>query len=461
MHISRSVGIILCITHYKNRQHSTGVKLTKALQKGMVIFMKKKYAGYIFPSMLSFLLTGIYSIIDGIFVGRAMGDPGLAAINIAWPLVSLIISLGTGIGMGAAVVVSLNKGAGDEAKARRTEGNAFFLLTMDAILLVLFLYLFHIPLLILLGAEGELLPLASDYVRYILLGGVIQVLASGMIPLMRNHGASFYAMCSMALGCITNIFLDYYFVIALNLGLKGAALATVFGQALTLILGIAFYIRKKNRLPVSSILPRKDTVLAILKVAVSPFGLTYLPSITIIFMNLQSLKYGGEEAVSAYAVLAYIISFMELLVQGIGDGSQPLLSLCQGSGDKKSLKTYAKWTFTLGIGFGIAGAAIFLLVRNILPAFYGTSPEAAAYIVHAAPAFALVMALYGLTKPAVSFFYATHRVIRSSLLVYGEIILTLAFILVLPLFSGIDGVWYTIPAVQIVLGIASIIFLKK
>lgn len=390
-----------------------------------------------------------------------MGDPGLAAINIAWPLVSLIISLGTGIGMGAAVVVSLNKGAGNEANARRAEGNAFFLLTIGAILLVLLIYLFHTPLLTLLGAKGELLPLASDYVRYILLGGVIQVLASGTIPLMRNHGASFYAMCSMALGCITNILLDYCFVIALNLGLKGAALATVFGQALTLILGIAFYIRKKNRIPVSSIRPEKDTIRAILKVAVSPFGLTYLPSVTIIFMNLQALKYGGEEAVSAYAVLAYIISFMELLVQGIGDGSQPLLSLSQGSGDKKSLKTYAKWTFTLGIGFGIAGAVIFLLVRNILPAFYGTSPEAAAYIVHAAPAFALVMALYGLTKPAVSYFYATHRVVRSSLLVYGEIILTLVFIFILPFFLGLDGVWYTIPAVQIVLGIGSIIFLKK
>ena len=94
--------------------------------------MKKKYAGYIFPSMLSFLLTGIYSIVDGIFVGRAMGDPGLAAINIAWPLVALIISLGTGIGMGAAVTISINAGAGNVKKAQRAEGNALFLLLAGA-----------------------------------------------------------------------------------------------------------------------------------------------------------------------------------------------------------------------------------------------------------------------------------------------------------------------------------------
>lgn len=208
-------------------------------------------------------------------------------------------------------------------------------------------------------------------------------------------------------------------------------------------------------------IPEKETVLSIVPVAVSPFGLTYLPSVTIIFMNLQALKYGGEEAVSAYAVLAYIISFMELLVQGIGDGSQPLLSLSEGRGDRRALKTYAKWTFLLGIGFGAAGAAAFMLVRNMIPAFYGTSPEAGRYIIHAAPAFALVMALYGLTKPAVSYFYATHRVIRSSLLVYGEIALTLLFIFLLPLFMGLEGVWYTIPAVQSVLGICCLFFLKK
>ncbi len=423
--------------------------------------MRKKYIGYIFPSMLSFLLTGIYSIVDGIFVGRAMGDAGLAAINIAWPLVALIISLGTGIGMGAAVVVSLNMGAGNTQKAKRAEGNALTLLFAGALSLTLLLYLAGRPLLFLLGAKGELFPLAEQYLKYILLGAVVQVFASGMVPLMRNHGASFYAMCAMALGCITNIILDYFFVIAWGMGLKGAALATVFGQLLTLFFGIAFYIKKKNRIPFSLLCPGKEVVLAILKVAASPFGLTYLPSVTIIFMNLQALKYGGEEAVSAYAVLAYIISFMELLVQGIGDGSQPLLSLSEGQGEKKALHTYAKWTFQLGISFGAAGALLFFLTRDMLPLFYGTSESAAVYIVHAAPAFALVMALYGLTKPAVSYLYATHRVGPSSLLVYGEISLTLLFIFILPLFLGLDGVWYTIPAVQCILAVCSILFLKR
>lgn len=423
--------------------------------------MRKKYMRYIFPSMLSFLLTGIYSIVDGIFVGRAMGDPGLAAINIAWPLVALIISLGTGIGMGASVVISINNGAGNTKKALLAEGNAFFLLFAGSVLLTLILLFLGKPFLLLLGAKGELLPIALTYLRYILIGGVVQVFATGMVPLMRNHGASFYSMCSMALGCITNILLDYYFVIVLSMGIKGAALATVLGQVLTLLMCGAFFLQKKYRIPFSQLKPDFSVIPAILRVAASPFGLTYLPSITIIFMNLQALKYGGEEAVSAYAVLAYIISFMELLVQGIGDGSQPLFSLSEGSGDQKALKTYAKWTFLLGIGFGVAGAIVFFLSRDLLPVLYGTSQTAARYIVHATPAFSLIMALYGLTKPAVSYLYATHKVVRSTILVYGEILLTLALVFILPLFLGLDGVWYTIPAVQGILGICCIFFLKK
>ncbi len=423
--------------------------------------MKKKYIGYIFPSMLSFLLTGIYSIVDGIFVGRAMGDPGLAAINIAWPLVALIISLGTGIGMGASVIVSINTGAGNTQKAQQAQGNAFFLLLTGSLLLTLFLYLLGKPLLLLLGAEKELLSYALTYLHYILLGGIIQVFATGMVPLMRNQGASIYAMCSMALGCISNIVLDYFLVIVCRMGLKGAALATVLGQALTFVLCVLFFLQKKNRFPLSALAPKGNIILSILSVAASPFGLTYLPSITIIFMNLQAISYGGEEAVSAYAVLAYIISFMELLVQGIGDGSQPLLSFSEGCGDHKALKVYAKWTFSLGIGFGVLGAVCFFLSRNLVPVLYGTSPKAAEYIVHATPAFSLIMALYGLTKPAVSYLYATHRVVRSNFLVYGEILLTLLFVFTLPLFLGLDGVWYTIPAVQTVLGVCCIFFLRK
>lgn len=421
--------------------------------------MFKKYWKFIFPSTLSFLLTGIYSIVDGIFVGKAMGDAGLAAINIAWPLVALIISLGTGIGMGASVMISLNKGAGDHKTAERMEGNAFFLLFTGSLLLTAILYLFGSPALSLLGAEGEVHTEALTYLHYILYGAIVQTASCGTIPLMRNRGASFYAMCSMACGCLLNIVLDYQFILVYNMGMKGAALATVFGQCITLLFGIAFFLKRKNRISAKNLIPSGKAVSSILKVAVSPFGLTYLPSVTILLMNLQCLRYGGEEAVSAYAVLAYLVSFMELLVQGVSDGAQPLLSLSKGQGDKKNLQKYTVWTFAIGLCLGTVSGFLVFLLRRRIPVFYGTSDAAADMIIHSAAAFALVMVLYGLTKPAVSYFYATEALFFSSLLVYGEILLTLVIIFCLPLLFGLDGVWYTMPSVQIILSVMSILFL--
>lgn len=427
----------------------------------MEVIMKKKYLGFILPSTLSFLLTGIYSIVDGIFVGKAMGDAGLAAINIAWPLVALIIALGTGIGMGASVMVSLNRGAGNHAAADKMEGNALFLLFTGAILLTVVLLISGSSVLTLLGARDEIHAYALTYLRCILCGGIIQTIASGTVPLMRNRGASFYSMCSMACGCIVNIILDYYLILILHMGVAGAAMATVLGQCITLIFSIVFYMKKKNRISVQNMKPDKKAALSILKIAASPFGLTYLPSVTIIFMNLQCLKYGGSEAVSSYAVLAYLVSFMELLVQGISDGAQPLLSLSKGKGDRKALMLYTRLTFFLGIFLGSISGLLVYLLRYQIPVFYGTSNLAAEMIVHSAPAFALVMALYGLTKPSVSYFYATKSLVRSSLMVYGEVILTIATIFTLPLLFGLDGVWYTMPFVQIVLGVIAVIFLLK
>lgn len=423
--------------------------------------MKKEFCHYIFPAMFSFILTGIYSIVDGIFVGHALGDNGLAAINIVWPLASLIISLGTGIGMGASVIVSLNLGAGKKERAARAEGNAFFLMILGTLLLVLLLALSHSSLLKLLGAEGIILTYCRQYLQILLAGAIAQVCAGAMLPLIRNHGASLLAMVFMASGCLTNILLDWLFIFPLGLAIQGAALATVCGQVLTLVLCLGFFMRKPYRGFLRNMKPDAPILLSILKVGVSPFGLTYLPSITIIFMNLQTLKYGGTPAVSAYATLAYVLSFMEILIQGISDGSQPLLSLNKGAGNTEKLHTYRRWMFFLALFFGALSGILVVLFKNQLPALFGASQEAAVHIGDSAAAFGVALFLYGFSKPAIAYFYAVHQITPSTLMVYGEVILTIGLIYLMPLFAGLMGVWYTMPVVQFLLFLIGAWFLRR
>ena len=423
--------------------------------------MRKEFCRYIFPAMFSFLLTGIYSIVDGIFVGNAVGDDGLAAINIVWPLVALIISLGTGIGMGASVIASLNRGAGNEKRARSAEGSAFFMIVTGTLALVVLLALSHTFLLNLLGAEGIILTYCQQYLRILLMGSIAQVSATALLPLIRNHGASIFAMAAMALGCLTNILLDWLFVFEFRWALTGAAVATVCGQVLTLLLCLGFFARKPYREIIHYLKPDFTLVKSIVKVGISPFGLTYLSSITILFMNLQTLRYGGTPAVSAYAILAYIQSFMVLLIQGISDGSQPLLSMSRGSGRIKELKLYRKWMFLLALCFGAASGIVTILLQNQIPRLFGASPEAASYISDAILPTGIALVLYGFSKPAVSYFYAVNLTAPSSIMVYGEVLLTVGLIYLLPVFWDLTGVWYTMPLVQLLLGLIGGYFLKR
>jgi len=422
--------------------------------------MRKEFCKYIFPAMGSFLLSGIYSIVDGIFVGNAVGDDGLAAINLAWPLVALIISLGTGIGIGGSVIISLNKGADKHETAEKAEGTTIFFLIFSSLILIAILFFAGGPLLTLLGAKGVLHEYALIYINYLLIGAVFQVCACGLLPLIRNKGATIFAMVSMACGCITNIILDWIFVITLDMGMKGAALATVAGQIFTIILCILFYLKPENRIKLSYLIPDFKIIKSIIRVGISPFGLTYLPSVTIIFMNLQTLKYGGNAAVSAYAVLAYILSFMELMIQGISDGSQPLLSLCQGAGKKKELAIYKRWMYILAIGTGGISGIITFLLRNHIPFLFGASESSSQIIVDATPAFALVLFLYGISKAMISYFYATDKTTASAVMVYGEVLITVGLIYLLPLWFSLDGVWYTMPVVQLILICIGLIFTR-
>ena len=153
---------------------------------------------------MSFALSGIYAIVDGYFVGNSIGDIGLSTINIAYPIVAIIQSLGTGIGMGGAIYYSINMAEKKETRAKEFMAGALWMLIISSIILTCSIFFLNKPLLRILGANGQLLSLGEEYISIIALGAGFQVISTGLIPFIRNHGGSFYAMVSMITGFITN-----------------------------------------------------------------------------------------------------------------------------------------------------------------------------------------------------------------------------------------------------------------
>lgn len=206
----------------------------------------KIFFQYVFPSILSFALSGVYAIVDGFFVGNSLGDVGLSAVNIAYPIVAFIQAVGTGIRMGGAIYFSIKNAERREAEARMYAAGANWLMIVFSVILTILILCCCNPLLRLLGASGEMLSLAEEYIVIVTFGTILQIFGTGLVPLIRNLGGSVYAMAAMIAGFVTNIILDYLFVWVWEQGVAGAAIATVIGQGVTMLIALAYLIQKKQ-----------------------------------------------------------------------------------------------------------------------------------------------------------------------------------------------------------------------
>lgn len=418
----------------------------------------KTFFKYVIPSILSFALSGVYAIVDGFFVGHSVGDLGLSAINVAYPVSAVLQAAGTGIGMGGAVYYSISRAEKKENRAREFTAATLWMLLLFSVILTLLTFVLNRPILQLLGAEGQLLALGGEYNRVIALGAGLQILSTGLIPFIRNRGGPFYAMISMIGGFITNVILDYLFVWVLGGGLTGAALATIIGQGVTLLFALVYFFREK--MLQLKIAPEKIRTLSksIIKVGISPFGLTMTPNISLIIINRFSIFYGGDQAVAVYACISYIICIVYLIFQGVGDGSQPIISRYYGEKSLVRLKKIRKLAYGCGIILAAVSCVILYGARDLTGILFGSSAEVNAQIGGILPIFLISVPFVAVTRVTTASFYAIEESILSYILTYIEPVLMLLLMLVLPpLFGGQIMIWWSTVIARILAAVLALI----
>ncbi|MDO4482202.1 MAG: MATE family efflux transporter [Bacillota bacterium] len=417
----------------------------------------KNYLKYIIPSVISFTLTGIYSIVDGYFIGQTVGDLGLAAVNLAWPVASVTYAAGAGLGMGGSVISSIRRGEGRFAESNNTIGTAFSMIIITAVAVTAFIFSFADIIITAMGAEGLTREYGILYLRTLAMGAAFQIGGCGLMPIIRSLGKPVGVMISIIAGCIVNIVMDWYLVMHLSMGVRGAALATISGEAVSAVPFVIFFLIKKNRLPVSCLKLKAGIVRKILKIGISPFGLTILPSISILLINLQALRMGGDTAVAAYAVISYVLSIIQLIIQGISEGAQPILSFNTGKGERPVVLKTAALTFAINIAVGLTGAVCLIYFSGTIAFLYNTGPETTMLLLEIMPVFAAVMPLYGFSRTTADFLYAVNRPFGASVIVYSEgLILMPALLIILPELFGLSGVWaapLTTQSILLVLGL--------
>lgn len=402
----------------------------------------RAFLKFVIPSVIAFALSGVYAIVDGFFVGNTIGDAGLSAINIAYPIVAVLQALGTGIGMGGAVYYSIHKAEGKNEKAKEFVAVGWWiLLTISAVVTVI-VYFSAETVLRLLGANNIVLQYATDYIKVIAIGASLQIIGTGMIPFIRNYGGSLWAMIAMIGGFITNIILDYLFIWSHGLGMKGASFATIIGQGVTMIIAILYAVCKRKFYLCVDTKQIKTICSSIVKVGLAPFGLALTPNLSLVLINRFSSFYGGQKAIATYACISYVICIIYLVLQGIGDGSQPLMSRYYDEKNTAKLKSVQKMAYVFAIFLALLGCIIMFLIRTNIGVLFGSSNEVNYEITKIMPIFLISVPFVAVTRIATASFYATEKSILSYILTFIEPVFMLLLMLILPHFGGQVMIWW-------------------
>ena len=281
-----------------------------------------------------------------------------------------------------------------------------------------------------LGANGQLLALGEEYIAIIALGAGLQVIGTGLIPFIRNHGSSFYAMISMIAGFVTNMILDYLFVWIFEQGVAGAAWATIIGQGVTMLVALIYLLHKKQftlKIPFSKM---GAVFVSIIKIGIAPFGLAMTPNISLIIINRFSISYGGEQAIATYACIAYMICIIYLILQGVGDGSQPLISRYYGEKDFERLKNVRKLAYGFSMILSLVSCIVMYLTREHLGILFGASSEVNIEIAKIIPIFLVSVPFVAINRITTASFYATEKSTFSYVLTFIEPVFMLILMLI-------------------------------
>ncbi|WP_270553536.1 MATE family efflux transporter [Cloacibacillus evryensis] len=426
--------------------------------------LTKLFFMFVLPALSSQLLSGIYTIVDGYFVGWGMGQDGLAAIGLAFPFSVIVTAIGAGIGVGGGALIAISMGRRREALAQRILGAMVFLMVAASALSSLLLTPLAEYLLTFYDVSPEIAGMARLYAWILIISSPAQVVTMAMLGAVRNDGFPRKAMFIMIAAFGTNIVLDWLWVIVFPFGIAGAAWATVASQAVSAVLLSAHFLlgMSKVRLRARLVRPWRPLVRRIFVMGASPFGVQIATAVTMILYNWQSLAYGGDIGVAAYAVVGYIVPVGVMLEEGIAEGIQPLISYYHGASLGARRRFTARLGFTTAVSVGAACSLLVFFSNRLVPAFFSMHGEAAEVAARGLLLSVPVFPFLGLAKVGASYYQAVGRSDMASMLTYGDpFILQPLFLWTLPLLFSLDGVWLAMLFTNMTLAMIFVIMWRR
>ena len=423
------------------------------------------------PAIFSNLLNAVYNIVDQIYIGHGVGYGGIAATNVAFPLITITAAISIMLGVGCASNFNLSLGAGDQKRADKIAGNGLTLMVAGGVVLAVISLIFLHPLLRLFGANDEIMGLAVDYTSIVALGIPFQVVTVGACQLVRADGNPNWAMLSMVAGAVFNVIFNPLFMYTFGLGIKGIAWVTVLGQVLSASLALSYIIRgmKTARLSKSAFIPTAANAKAICALGMSGFAnqmaMTVVNTVLNNTLNYygEASQYGSTVTLGAVGAITKINIIFIACVIGLSQGCQPINGFNYGAKNydrvKETLKTLMVCAAIVSVIFF---AAYQLLPRQIIGLFGKGSDEYVEFAVRYLRVFKLMTFTNWLQPLAAGFFTSIGKAkVGIFISLTRQIIFLLPLLLILPVFMGIDGVVYAGPISDSVAAVLGVFFIVR
>lgn len=426
--------------------------------------LKRKFINYVVPSVVAMWVFSLYTIVDGIFVGRGVGSVALAAVNISMPFVNFIFAISILFSVGASTVISMYLGEGKKEKANKTFSLVICTLIFLSAIILILSYLNLNKIAIFLGANTATLGYVTSYLKVIMFFNGFFMVAYCLEVLCKTDGFPSLSITAVIIAALTNVILDYIFVIKLGMGVQGAALATGLSQVMSSLIFIAHFLSKRSTLKFAKLELNFKEIKRVVSIGL-PDSLTELATaVVIIIFNQSILKYIGENGVVAYSVITYVSTLVIMTIIGINQGMQPLSSFHYGKKEYDSVKKLLKMSLSAIAAVSVFSfLASFIFANSIVGIFISSSDTTVFnFAVHAFRIYSISFLLVGFNILIAGFCasleklaYATTISISRGLIVISICLFTLTH------FFGANGIWIATTISEAICLILSVLSLKN
>ncbi|HHY43735.1 MAG TPA: MATE family efflux transporter [Coprothermobacter sp.] len=408
--------------------------------------LNKQFLKFVWPSVLSMWVYSLYTMVDGIFVGHGVGPDAIAAVNVVMPFVNVIFSIGVVFATGASTIISMSLGMGDTDGAHRL----FSMMSCVVVAIGIFIAVVSLPnlprLVKVLGATPEIMDYSVDYLRIVVLFGVFLMFSYYLEIVVKTDGFPHLAIIGAVLSGLTNVVLDYLFIMRFGWGVKGAAIATGIAQVLGTLFYLKHFIRGNSHLRFTAFHVNWQALWRVCGIGFSA-GITEVSTgLVILMFNKVVFKAVGESGLITYGVISYVKQLVFMTVVGIGQGIQPLISFYHGRRDDRAVN-YLLYLGAATVSFVglLSFASCMIFAPAVVAAFFKKSSDVNSftYTVNALRMFSTSFLLVGYNVLLSSYFTAVAQVKESIVVtILRGIVAVCVFLLLMTALFGDKGIWY-------------------